>query len=239
MKTEPTSVLNGRLPEMSTTEPNSPSARPSARPAPEMTAGASAGRMTRRNVVSGPAPSDAAASSASRSSSISTGCTERTTNGSVTNRSANRTAQRVNAMSTGAGPFGPYSASSVKPATIVGNANGRSMSELTSDLPRNSSRTSTHAISVPVTALTPAIAIDTSSVNLSAATASLLETAFQNPSSPLSVPAATSAASGSRTITLSQASEIESRGGLTDANLPMCSERIGRLVSMALGLLAG
>ena len=47
------------------------------------------------------------------------------------------------------GLFGPYSASSVSPATIVGSANGRSMSALTSRLPRNSSRTSTQAMSVP------------------------------------------------------------------------------------------
>src|SRR5204862_4094860 len=84
---------------------------------------------------------------------------------------------------------------------------------LTNDLPRKSSRTSTHAISVPVTALTAATAIDTSTVNLIAATASLLETAFQKPSSPLSVLADTSAASGSSTITLSQTSEMPTSGG--------------------------
>ena len=36
---EATSVLNGRLPEMSTTEPNSPTARAKARPAPARTDG--------------------------------------------------------------------------------------------------------------------------------------------------------------------------------------------------------
>ena len=40
----------------------------------------------------------------------------------------------------------------MRPATIVGSANGRSISALTSALPRNSSRTSTQAISVPITA---------------------------------------------------------------------------------------
>ena len=47
----------------------------------------------------------------------------------------------------------PYSASSVRPATIVGSANGRSTSALTTALPGKWSRTSTQAISVPVTAL--------------------------------------------------------------------------------------
>ena len=107
MKTDETSVLNGRFPEIRTTEPNSPRARPRARPAPEMIAGARLGSTTFLNVVKDEAPSDAAASSDSRSSSIRTGCTERATNGSVTNNNANRTAQRVNAMSIGAGPFGP------------------------------------------------------------------------------------------------------------------------------------
>ena len=50
------------------------------------------------------------------------------------------------------GLSGPYSASSVRPATIVGSANGRSISALTIRLPGNSSRTSTQATSVPITA---------------------------------------------------------------------------------------
>ena len=47
---------------------------------------------------------------------------------------------------------GPYSASSVRPATIVGSANGRSISALMNRLPGNWSRTSTQATSVPITA---------------------------------------------------------------------------------------
>ena len=38
------------------------------------------------------------------------------------------------------------------PATIVGSANGRSMTAFTTDLPRKSSRTSTQAVIVPSTA---------------------------------------------------------------------------------------
>ena len=67
--TDTTSVLNGRFPEMSTTAPNSPSARANASTTPERIAGRMLGRMIRRNVCTRPAPSDAAASSISRSSS--------------------------------------------------------------------------------------------------------------------------------------------------------------------------
>ena len=58
------------------------------------------------------------------------------------------------------------------PATIVGSANGRSMSALTTRLPGNSSRTSTQAISVPADRVDrPRRAERAGSVNFSAATA--------------------------------------------------------------------
>ena len=83
------------------------------------------------------------------------------------------------------GPRGPYSASSVRPATIVGSANGRSISELTMLLPRKSSRTSTQAISVPMTALIAATMNEAISVSFSAATACSLVTAVQNVIEPV------------------------------------------------------
>ena len=82
------------------------------------------------------------------------------------------------------GELGPYSVSRVSPATIVGSANGRSMSELTMPLPRNESRTSTHATSVPNTPLMSATSSDAPSVSLSAATASGAVTACQKASQP-------------------------------------------------------
>ena len=57
------------------------------------------------------------------------------------------------------------------PTTIVGSAKGRSMSALSAALPRNSSRTSTHAVAVPATALTAATTSDVHSDSFSAATA--------------------------------------------------------------------
>src|SRR3954452_16744448 len=89
------------------------------------------------------------------------------------------------------------------PATIVGSANGRSMSALTSALPRKLSRTSTHATSVPASALTAATRIDRTSVSFSAATACGAVTASTNACRPPSVERATTAASGIRTMTLS------------------------------------
>ena len=63
---------------------------------------------------------------------------------------------------------------------------------------------------MPVTALMTVAASDTSSVNCSADTAWRLLTALQNASSPPSVERATTAASGSRTMRLSQSVETPS-----------------------------
>src|SRR3954447_4106773 len=89
------------------------------------------------------------------------------------------------------------------PATIVGSANGRSMTALTNALPRKRSRTSTHATSVPAAALIAAARIDRTSVSFSAATACGAVTASQNAARPPSSERATTAASGMRTMTLS------------------------------------
>ena len=199
MYTEPTSVLKGRFPVISTSEPNSPTARAKLSATPERIAGARLGSTIRRRIVPGRAPNEAAASSIARSSSSSTGCTERTTNGSVTNSSASPTAARVKVTSMPTGLLLPYSASSTTPATIVGSAKGRSITALTIRLPRKSSRTSTHATSVPKTALMSATISDATSVSLIAATASLLEISRQKASMPPLVDLATSAAIGART----------------------------------------
>src|SRR5437870_4528550 len=105
-------------------------------------------------------------------------------------------------MSTPTGLRGPYSASRVRPATIVGSANGRSMIAFTIPIPRKRSRTSTHAISIPVTALIATTITEMTIVSLSAANASGLETARQKPASPSSSDCAATAASGSSTMTL-------------------------------------
>ena len=60
----------------------------------------------------------------------------------------------------------------MRPATIVGSANGRSMIALTMLLPGSESRTSTQAISVPVTALIATTISEMANVSFSAATAS-------------------------------------------------------------------
>ena len=64
-------------------------------------------------------------------------------------------------------------------ATIVGSANGRSISALTNALPRKSSRTSTHAISVPVTTLIKATIAEMTTVMISAARAAWAEAGFR------------------------------------------------------------
>src|SRR5690349_17533565 len=94
------------------------------------------------------------------------------------------------------------------PATIVGSANGRSISALMNRLPGNSSRTSTHAISVPNTTLISVTTSAESSVSFSAAIDCLLVTVSQKWAQPPSVDFDTTAASGSSTITLSHAVAI-------------------------------
>src|SRR5947209_18333226 len=85
---------------------------------------------------------------------------------------------------------------------MVGSAKGRSMMALTTPWPRNSSRTSTQAISVPVTALIATTISESTTVSSSADFAAGLDTARQNPSRPPSSEREATAASGSRTMTL-------------------------------------
>ena len=67
----------------------------------------------------------------------------------------------------------------MRPATIVGSANGRSMTAFTTDFPRKSSRTRTQAVIVPSTPFRSVTANDVASVILSADTASGDEIASQ------------------------------------------------------------
>ena len=158
--------------------------------------------MIRRKMVGGVAPSEAAASSISRSSSSRTGCTDLTTNGSVTSSRATHTPVLVKAMLTPTGLSGPYMASRTTPATIVGRAKGRSISEFTTVRPKKRSRTSTHAMIVPITALMATTTSDTPTVSFRAVRARSLVIAFQNPSHPLSNAPLIRAANGIRTMRL-------------------------------------
>lgn len=101
-------------------------------------------------------------------------------------------------------------------ATIVGSANGRSMSAFTKPLPGKSSRTRTQAISVPMTTLTRATTTETTTVTRSAASAIGSVTAPQKPDQPSSNALTVSAASGSRTITLSQSMAVAMASGPTE-----------------------
>src|SRR5262245_2181917 len=190
------------FPVSRTREPNSPIARAKASPQPATIAGVRLGRMMLRKILRFGAPSEAAASSISLSSSIRTGWTARTTNGRVTNRRAATTAARVYARWIPTGEFWPYRARSVSPATMVGSAKGRSITELRIRLPGNSSRTSTHAISVPITALIATTISEVISVSLIADWASGAVIESQKCPRPSSKPRLTTAASGSSTMRL-------------------------------------
>src|SRR6478609_6196336 len=83
------------------------------------------------------------------------------------------------------------------PTTIVGSANGRSMTELTKFLPGKSSRTSIQAVTVPSTPFVIAASAAIASESFSAANAWSDVTTSQKPSLPSLVDDQTSAAIGS------------------------------------------
>ncbi len=68
--------------------------------------------------------------------------------------------------------------------TMVGRANGRSISALTTRFPGKSSRTSTQAMRVPITALINATTIETITVMRRVASAPGVVTAVTNPAIP-------------------------------------------------------
>ena len=90
----------------------------------------------------------------------------------------------------------------MRPATIVGNAKGRSISESTNLLPWKSSRTSVHARAVPVTALIATTAPASPNVSSSAALASGFQATCQKWCQPPCTPFTVSAARGTSTTTL-------------------------------------
>jgi hypothetical protein len=110
-------------------------------------------------------------------------------------------------------------------ATIVGSANGRSMTALTRPLPRKSSRTSTHAIRVPVTTLTSATISEIVSVSRNAARAAGAVAASHSPGRPLSSDFAATAASGSSTMTLNHSVATPSPTGPTPPATVRCRRR--------------
>jgi hypothetical protein len=96
----------------------------------------------------------------------------------------------------------PYRASRVIPATIVGRAKGRSIRALTTRLPGNSSRTSTQAMTVPMTTFPAATRRLTAKVRRSAARAWGWVAASQKAAQPSRVERHTTAVSGRTTTRL-------------------------------------
>src|SRR5215218_8834131 len=105
-------------------------------------------------------------------------------------------------MLTPTGLLLPYRASRVMPATMVGRAKGRSIRALTTRLPGNWSRTSTQAMTVPMTTLPAATTRATAKVRRSAARAWGWVAAAQNAPQPSRPERHTTAVSGSTTIRL-------------------------------------
>ena len=226
MNTGAVRVRPGMFPDTMTTAPNSPMLRAKASSVPAAMAGLSAGSMTLRNVVHRRAPSTRAASSSAGSSSSSTGCTLRTTNGSVTNSSARRMPSWAKTMwipwrskNPPSGEFGPYSATSITPATRVGTAKGRSTTVARSSRPGNLIRTRTYASSVPSTALITAVTAATIRVSRMASHAPNVESASLRSVSPWANPEWMTAETG-RTITKPRYSRATPRRARRPAAAP-------------------
>src|SRR5579864_6067190 len=90
----------------------------------------------------------------------------------------------------------------MRPATMVGSANGKSMRALSADWPGKLSLTSVQAIKVPKTTLISATRTEQTRLNSSAASAPGTVTVCQKPAGPKAVARVTIAANGSKTITL-------------------------------------
>ena len=154
MYSEETWVSNGTLPAISTSEPNSPSARANARPLPPRRAGTRLGKTTRRKMVSGWRPSDAAACSISWSSSMQHGL-----HGPDDERQRHKQ-QRHDDAGAGEGDVdaeraaGAVEGQQREPGDDGGQGEGQVDERVDQPLPGNRSRTRTHAMSVPMTALT-------------------------------------------------------------------------------------
>ena len=156
MKTDETSVLNGMLPEIRISEPNSPIARAKASATPARMAGRRFGRMILRKIVSGPG-----AERGGRLLHVLVELDQHRLHradderqGHEEQRHDDADPRERDAVTVGRGCRCRRRAPAASgPATIVGSANGRSISELTIRLPGNSSRTRTQAMIVPNTAL--------------------------------------------------------------------------------------
>ena len=171
MRTDATSVLNGTLPEISTTEPNSPIARakPSAVPVEHR------GRQVRQD---DPAQDrdGRRAERGGRLLHVAVELEQHRLHGADDERQRDEQQgehDRRPACRRGSGRTGSWArtgSAASGPATIVGSANGRSISELTELLPGKSSRTSIQAMIVPITALIATTMSASVKVSLIAAT---------------------------------------------------------------------
>src|SRR3977135_4287539 len=103
---------------------------------------------------------------------------------------------------------------------MVGNANGRSITESTRRLPGKSSRVSTQATNSPKTRFTNVTPAEMVSVTRNESSAALEVIATQNACQPPPAPCQTIAASGSSTMTLSQIDAAPTRSDVVPYRPP-------------------
>ena len=156
--------------------------------------------MIRRSTVGREAPRDAAASSMSRSSSSSTGWTERTTKGSVTNSSARRMRGQGVGDVDAERALRAVQRQERQPGDDGGQRERQVDEGVDDALPGKSSRTSTHAMSVPMTALMSTTTNEAMNVSWMAASACGLVMALRTGRARPETDCQMSAAIGMRTI---------------------------------------
>ncbi len=145
--------MNGRLPEISTSEPNSPTARAKLSATPETIAGASDGQHDPPKHGQRPG-AERGGGFLHRAVELEQHRLHRAHDERQRHEQQRQHDRRARERDVDAERAAlAVERQQHQPATIVGSANGRSMSALTIRLPGNSSRTSTHAISVPKIAL--------------------------------------------------------------------------------------
>src|SRR6476646_4141055 len=142
-------------------------------------------------------------------------------------------------MSMCSGLLPPYRASSTRPATIVGSANGRSISVSTMDLPGKLSRTSTQATTVPSTTLTTATTADAPSVSTSADHESGVRTAAQNAPGPPAPACQTTAASGISTMRLRYNTAVPSPRPVRARGRASVNSTVDNYLAVGLALVLG
>src|SRR3954465_14374580 len=202
-------------PDTTDTAPNSPIARALHSNTPYSTPHLILGKVTRKKVCKPEAPSEIAASSSCVPCSCISGISARATNGKVTKvvasampGTANSTWMSCACIEGPKNPWAPNSSTNTRPEITGLTENGRSTSEISNVLPRNSNLVIAHAAIKPNTRLRVTEIAATVSVSRIAESASGSVSAEKYAPTPFENACANTTTSGSTTKTLRKVTAI-------------------------------